>query len=192
MKWSPNSHCAVICDLDDGKHLVDPGYLLSQPMLMTADKPRIYDSEFTGVELVRHPGSEAYEVYTFNKSEMKWRYRFLDKPCPPEEFLHFWISSFSWNSMHGLCLIRAERGKLIYVHKHFMRESTFTGKQNFNIKKDYHERIHQAFGIEPAVVEQALSALEANMARERELGLWKPKEKQNGTRISADHADLHG
>jgi hypothetical protein len=79
--------------------------------------------------------------------------------------------------MHGLCLTRAERGKLIYIHKHFMRESTYDGKKNFNIKKDYHESIRRAFGIESALVEQALSALEFNMARERELGLWRPKEK---------------
>jgi arylamine N-acetyltransferase len=183
MKWSPNSHCALIVTLEDGKYLVDPGYLLNQPMRMADERPRVYDSEFTGVELVRKPGSDTCEVYTFNRTEMKWRYRFrAEGPCPPEAFLRHWISSFSWNSMHGLCLTRAERGKLVYIHKHFMRESTYDGKKNFNIKNDYHESIRRAFGIESALVEQALSALEFNMAREREMGLWKPKEKKNGTR----------
>ena len=181
MKWSANSHCAVIVFLEDGKFLVDPGYLLHQPMRMTDEKPRVYDSEFTGVELVRRPESGDCEVYTFNKTEMKWRYRFrAEGSCPPDEFLRHWISSFSWNSMHGLCLTRTESGKLIYIHKHFMRESTVDGKKNFNIRKDYHERIQTAFGIEPVMVEQALSALEFNMARERELGLWKPKGKKQG------------
>jgi len=193
MKWSPNSHCVLIVDLEDGKFLVDPGYLLNQPMRMDDERPRVHDSEFTGVELVRTPGSDLCELFTFNRTEMKWRYRFrAGAPCPPGTFLRHWISSFSWNSMHGLCLTRTERGKLIYIHKHFMRESTFDGKRNFNIKNDYHERIHRAFGIAPGIVEQALSALEFNMGRERELGLWKPKEKRIGTRITADGADERG
>jgi arylamine N-acetyltransferase len=175
MKWSPNSHCAIIVFLEDGRYLVDPGYLLNQPMRMDVEKPRIYDSEFSGVELVYRHESDAYEVFTFNKTEMKWRYRFRDRPCPPEEFLHHWVSSFSWNSMHGLCLTRSERGKLIYIHKNYMRESTYTGKRNFNIKKDYHQRIYREFGIASTLVEHALAALDANMAREREQGLWKPK-----------------
>lgn len=191
MKWSANSHCAMIVFLEDGKFLVDPGYLLNQPMRMADQQPRVYDSEFTGVELVRRPESGLFEVYTFNRTEMKWRYRFrAEGPCPPGEFLRHWKSSFSWNSMHGLCLTRTESGKLIYIHKHFMRESTYDGKRNFNIKKDYHERIHVAFGIEPVMVEQALSALEFNMARERELGLWKPK--NDGTRIGTEGTDDRG
>jgi arylamine N-acetyltransferase len=188
MKWSPNSHCALIVFLEDGKYLVDPGYLLNQPMRLADERPRVYDSEFTGVELVRQPESDVCEVYTFNRTEMKWRYRFrAESPCPPETFLLHWISSFSWNSMHGLCLTRTERGKLIYIHKHFMRESTYDGKKNYNIKNSYHEHIRRAFGIAPRMVEQALSALEFNMARERELGLWKPKEKRIGTPTTADH-----
>ena len=175
MKWRPNSHCVVIVNLDDLQYLVDPGYLLNQPMQMTLEKPRIYDSEFSGVELVYRPESDVFEVYTFNKTEMKWRYRFRNRPCPPEEFLGHWISSFSWNSMHGLCLTKSERGRLIYVHKHHMRESTFDGKQNINIKKDYHRRIFETFGIDIPIIEQALAAVESNMAKERELGLWIPK-----------------
>ena len=142
MKWAPNCHCVILAEIGSSKFLVDPGYLLNLPMEMTSEKPRIYDSEFTGVELVHRPADDVYEVYTFSRTEMKWRYRFKDRPCPTEEFLGHWISSFSWNSMHGLCLTRAEHGKLLYVHKYFMRESTVAGKTNYNIKKDYHKRIH--------------------------------------------------
>jgi arylamine N-acetyltransferase len=190
MRWSLNSHCAMIVILEDGRYLIDPGYLLNQPMRMDAVKPRVYDSEFSGVELAYRPESDSYEVFTFNKTEMKWRYRFRDRPCPPGEFLRYWVSSFSWNSMHGLCLTRTERGKLIYVHKHFMRESTYAEKRNFNIKSDYPLRIHQAFGIEPFLVEHALAALDANMAKERELGLWKPRDRGRKTDVRDQRLDV--
>jgi arylamine N-acetyltransferase len=181
MKWAPNSHCAMIVLLEGRQYLVDPGYLLNRPMEMTLDKPRVFDSEFTGVEMVRHGfgDSGVCEVRTFNRTETKSRYRFRDVPCPAGEFLRHWTDSFGWNSMHGLCLTRAEKGRMVYIHKYFMRESTFEGKRNFNIRQDYHARIRQAFGIEEEITERALAALDANMARERALGLWKPKEKRS-------------
>lgn len=179
MKWAQNSHCVLILLYDGSKYLVDPGYLFNQQMELDPKKPRIYDSEFSGVELVYRENTHTYEVYTFNKTETKWRYRFQDQPCTLDKFLHFWVSSFYWNSMHGLCLTRAERGRLIYVHKNFMRESTYEQKTNYNIKKDYHQKIYEVFGIKPVIIEKALSALALNMAKERELGLWTPSNKPN-------------
>lgn len=180
MKWAPNSHCAMIVLLDGRRYLVDPGYLLNRPMEMTLEKPRVHDSEFTGVELVRFGfgDSAVCEVRTFNRTEIKSRYRFRDIPCPDAEFLRHWTDSFGWNSMHGLCLTRAEKGRMVYIHKHYMRESTFEGKRSFKIRNNYHESIRRAFGIEAEMTERALAALDANMARERELGLWKPREKK--------------
>ena len=63
---------------------------------------------------------------------------------------------------------------MIYIHKTFMRETTFEGKRNFNLKKNYHTSIHRIFGIDPLFVEEALAAVKSNMTRERELGLWIP------------------
>jgi len=91
--------------------------------------------------------------------------------------LSHWLSSFAWNSMHGLCLTKVEKGRMVYVHKTFMRETCFDEKKNYNIKKDYHVTIHRVFGIEPKLVEQALAAVEENMKREQELGLWVPKKE---------------
>ncbi|RMF56975.1 MAG: hypothetical protein D6743_19580 [Calditrichaeota bacterium] len=77
--------------------------------------------------------------------------------------------------MHGLCLTRVTAHGLLYVQKTFMRETTFTGKRNTNIKKNYHAVLKEHFGIDKELVEQARAALQENLARERELGLWQPK-----------------
>ena len=66
---------------------------------------------------------------------------------------------------------------MVYVHKTFMRETSFDKKTNYNIKKDDHHRIHEVFGITPERVEEALAALESNLQRERESGIWIPKKK---------------
>jgi hypothetical protein len=92
-----------------------------------------------------------------------------------DTFLDHWLSSFHWNSMHGLCLTKLEKDRMVYIHKTFMRETTFERKVNTNIKNRVHESIHGIFGIDPDLVEQALEALKINMEREREMGLWVPK-----------------
>jgi len=163
MKAGRNIHCAMIVWLAGVKYLVDPGYLLRQPMALDPYQPRLYHTELTGVELRFNPAHETYEVFTFNRQEMKWRYRFVDRATPPEAFLQHWQASFHRNSMHGLCLTRATNEELIYIRKDFMRLTTLEGKRNVSIKDKYHETIQQAFGIAPEYVEQALSALRENL-----------------------------
>jgi arylamine N-acetyltransferase len=168
MKAGRNLHCAMVVVLNKIKYLVDPGYLLRQPLALDPERPRLYHTEFTGVELRFDSLNESYEVFTFNRQAIKWRYRFADYPTAPEDFLAHWQTSFHRNSMHGLCLTRATAEELIFIRKDFMRLTNLDGKRNISIKKNYHTTIQQLFGISPEYVEQAQSALRENMARERE------------------------
>lgn len=174
MRAGENIHCCVIAIIDHKKYLLDPGYLLNRPMEIHPDKPRIYRAEHVGVELQFDRDAESYHLYTFNHQDMKWRYRFRDRAVPMSEFLRHWLASFEKNSMHGLCLTKMTENGLIYVQKHFMRETFFTGKRNYNIKQNYHQTIQDVFGISSEWVEQALAALAENLARERELGIYVP------------------
>jgi len=167
MRAGRNIHCALVVMLERVKCLVDPGYLLRQPMALDPNKPRLYHTEFTGVELRCDAPNAAYDVFTFDRHEMKWRYRFVDRPTSSEEFHQHWQASFYRNSMHGLCLTRAAEGELIFIHKDFMRITTLDGKRNIPIKRNYHTTIQQLFGIAPEYVDQAMAALRENMAGER-------------------------
>lgn len=179
MRWGENVHCVLIVVINNLKYLVDPGYLLTTPMIIQPRRSVIHYSEVSGVELKFIESEERYHLSTFNHHEKKWRYRFLDRSVSENDFLKFWFSSFHWNSMHGLCLTKIEKDRMIYIHKTFMRETTFSDKKNFNIKKTYHNTIQKIFSIDPPIIEEALASLEANMRRERELGLWVPKKADN-------------
>lgn len=167
MRAGENIHCALLVVLEGVKYLVDPGYLLRQPMALDPAKPRLHHSEFTGVELRFDAQTRTYEVFTFNPREIKWRYRFADRPTPPQEFLQHWQASFYRNSMHGLCLTRVAAEELIFIHKDFMRITSLQGKRNVPIKHNYHATIQRLFGIAPAYVEEALVAVQENLGRER-------------------------
>jgi len=178
MRWGNNVHCALILVQNETKYLLDPGYLLNQLIVVDMSNPRIYLAEHSGVELIFRTDTRFFELYTFNREKTTWRYRFKDVPTAPDVFLDFWLSSFGWNSMHGLCLTKAEKGRLLYIHKYFMRETTFNRKINFNIKNNYQQTIQKHFGIDTQMVDKALAALEANMEREEKLGLWIPRAKR--------------
>jgi arylamine N-acetyltransferase len=181
MRAGRNIHCCLVVILDNAKYLVDPGYVWSRPMEINMKKPRLYRTEFTGVELKYNEQAQAFDLFTFNRSERKWRYRFRDRPTPTLEFLQHWHDSFTKNSMHGICLTKITYNGLVYVHKQFMRETTFDGKRNINIKRSYHKTIQDIFGINKELVEQALAAIDTNMARERKLGLYVPEIKVAST-----------
>ena len=178
MRSGRNIHCCVVVILNSTRYLVDPGYLLHRPMAIDPQNPRFFRTEFSGVELRYDPETGYYNLFTFDEKEIQWRYRFQDRPVSPEEFLKYWEASFWQPTLHGILLTKVKKEGLIYIHKTFMRETTFHARRNFNIKKNYHAAIQEAFGIDPQMVEQAQAALEENLARERELGLFTPNRKK--------------
>ena len=179
MRYGPNTHSALVVLLRGKKLLVDPGYLLNNPLELQEQGVRVFQTDVQGVELRYLAEGRIYELYTFNQEGSKWRYKFKDRPVANEDFIALWKSSFSWNGMRGLVLTKNEKDRMIYVHKTFMRETSWQGKKNFNIKQNYHQRIQEAFGIDPEFTERALAALESNLERDRKLGLWVPKHLKN-------------
>ncbi len=181
MRAGRNIHCALVAKVEGAKYLIDPGYLLGRPVELHPKEPFSFWNEFARVELFYLPEDEAYHLYTYSGQERKWRYRFVDRPTGPEEFLKHWQTSFHKNAMHGICINRVTPKGLIYLRKRFMRRITPGRKKNVNVKRNYHAAIEETFGISQEVVEQALAALAANMAWERRHGLYTPKGRRYET-----------
>jgi len=175
-----NVHCTLVVLLDRKKYLVDPGYLLTQPMEIHPDKPRLYHTPHTGIELLFQKQDNRYHLYTFNRQQTKWRYRFFDRPTPPEEFLKHWQASFVQGTMHNICLTRVSDQGMIYLHKDYLQVTTIEGRQKQRIKQNYSGIIQDLFGIAPEWVEQALDAIPQNLEFERRLGLFRPKQLESG------------
>ena len=180
MRSGRNVHCAIVVILDHDKFLVDPGYLLNQPIQVSKQDTVLMRTGGSGIQLTYQRNKDVYSLFTFTESGRKWRYSFVDDPVPNDTFLRYWLASFSWNTMHGLCLTKIEHNKMIYIHKYFMRETTATIKRNFNIRSNYSKTINTIFDISNDLVKDALTALEGNLERERELGIWVPKKETGG------------
>ena len=176
MRVGRNIHCALVVLVEGTKYLVDPGYLFGRPVELDPERLISFRNEFSRVQIAFQPENSCYHLYTITEQERKWRYSVSDKPVSPHEFLQHWQASFTKNAMHGICLNRVTPKGLIYVRKKFMREITPEQRRNIDIKRHYHAAIKEAFGIRQDLVEQALAALEDNMAWEREQGIYRPKE----------------
>jgi arylamine N-acetyltransferase len=177
MRNRPNEHCALVVNLEKKKYLIDPGYLLTRPMEIDPDKPRLYQSPFTGVELTFDSGEERYHLYTFDRQQVKWRYCFEDRPLSAEDFLKYWQLSFYKGTMHGICLVQIRRDGLTYLHNDFLQVSTIDGKKKQRVGSDYQTVVKDIFDIAPEMVEQAKTAISANMALERKYNIYKKAKK---------------
>ncbi|MBN2091568.1 arylamine N-acetyltransferase [candidate division KSB1 bacterium] len=177
MRAGQNIHCSLVVILDHIKYLVDPGYLLNQPMAINPMIKRIYHHESGGVELQYDTPSGYYNLFTFNREEIKWRYQFQDRPCPPEEFMQHWSDSFTKSMMHGICLTRTTKKGLIYIHNDYLREVSYQDTKSQKIKNSLHSTVQTYFGIDQKLIESAQSAIEFNKTKEIELGIFVPKKK---------------
>lgn len=177
MRAGQNIHCSLVVMLDRIKYLVDPGYLLNQPMAINPMLKRIYLHDSGGVELQYDAPSGYYNLFTFDRKEIKWRYQFRDHPCPPQEFLQHWSDSFTKAMMHGICLTRTTKKGLIYIHNDYLRKVSYHDKKSHKIKNSLHATVQSYFGIDQKLIESAKSAIEFNKTKEIELGLFIPKKK---------------
>ncbi len=174
MNWGKNVHCAYVVVHNFQSYLVDPGYLLNQPLYLSRKKPVTTRTPFSGIKLSFDENNNSYNLYTFNNKNIKWRYKFIDKSVPEKEFLEYWVSSFNWNSMNAICIATVIDEKMVYIHRTFMRETTFYGKKNYNLKRKFSETISNLLKIDHQKIEEAMEAVEKNKIIKQEQGIWKP------------------
>ena len=79
--------------------------------------------------------------------------------------------------MHDICLTKIRNDGLVYMHKDLLQITTYEGKQKEKIKENYHAIVQNIFGIDPALVEQALTAIKKNIDRQKQSGLFQKNER---------------
>ena len=159
MQAGENIHCVMVVELSKDQYLVDPGYLLWEPLLLSTEGPQICYTPRGGVELEYDANGGLFHVFTFDIGGRKWRYRFSDRAVSDGEFRGHWIASFSKPTMHNILLNQlTEKGQL-YIRGSHLRLTSLSEEKKANIRQDYHRQIQEFFGIEPRWVEEALSIL---------------------------------
>jgi arylamine N-acetyltransferase len=154
----PNIHCALVVELGGRKLLVDPGYLVGEPVELGEEPVRI--STAFGVVEIRPRQGERYDLFTVDHDGRKWRYTVRTTPVPEQAFLRHWQNSFSLPMMNSLLLTRLTPSGHLYIKNHHLRMKGTKGKANENIRLGFEARIESEFGIPAGITAEAREHLD--------------------------------
>jgi arylamine N-acetyltransferase len=154
----PNIHCALVVLVKGKRYLVDPGYLLGEPVEL-GDSAVSVETSFGRVEL-RPRAGERYDLFTLSGRETKWRYRVKTVPVPRSLFLMYWQESFSLPMMNSMQLTKLTDKGHLYIRNHHLRLRRGEDKLNENIRSDIERRIEREFGIPADITAEVREHLE--------------------------------
>ncbi len=153
-----NIHCALVVRIGAKKYLVDPGYLLGDPVELTGN-PVIIPTSFGKVEL-RPRGAASYDLFTIAGGEKSWRYRLRITPVSKSTFFKHWQASFALPMMNSLQLTKLTADGHLYIRDHHLRLRREDMKFNENIRADLEQRIETEFGIPGDIIAEARGLIE--------------------------------
>jgi hypothetical protein len=154
--------------LSSNSYLLDPGYLIFDPLQMPLPQPFGTGEAFfplspNCVRLVR-PTLESMELWTGGAgAPMKLRFEYPVEGVSVEEFKHHWNESFYREMMTYPVLNRLDREKGIqyYYQKGNLVVRSSTGSKMTKIEPaDRVQTLSDIFKLSPSVIEQALQILE--------------------------------
>lgn len=190
MRHGANIHCALRVEAGGRAFLVDPGYLLRQPLpldpalsVFSVDIDKSVESfqpfirpagPVDGAPAWLPPGG--FDLFTVENTGPVWRYRFEDLAPSPEAFMHYWQASFNQTGLRSLLACRAaDDGQRLFLHNHKLRRVDRSGKRTDNVRLTLEQSVKETFGIDPGVTRRALALLHARRPSVREEMAHGPK-----------------
>jgi arylamine N-acetyltransferase len=159
-RYGPNTHCALLVWLDGAPHLVDPGYLLADPLPLPVDSEVRVRTAFNEVVLRPRDGGARLDLFTRQQGGATYRLTFRAQPADAGEFLRAWDASFDWDMMRYPVLTRVEGSRQVYLQANRLQVRGHEILERREIAPDgLGPWITSEFGIEPRLVARALEVL---------------------------------
>lgn len=159
MHYGSNIHCAVIAEMDEGNFLLDPGYLLHDPIPLPGAGLEILRENPMNTVVIRNEEEHIHSLYTCEGDQKKWRYRIRAWPVTKEEFQQHWLHSFALNSMEHLLLSRADSNGRIYFRKDRLEHVQSGQRIKQHVTADEADTLSNVFGIPTDLLQMARKAL---------------------------------
>lgn len=160
MNWGENTHSAVVLHFNSEKYLIDPGYMIHRPLLLSKDTVLRHTAPHAGIEIRFREEVGRYDLFTFRKGNYTWRYRFISEPVSLENFSRFWTESFFKPTLYGICLTKIDEQGMVYVHNNYTKLTNKTLSKRINDRNATEQIIREQFGIPMRFVEEARLSLE--------------------------------
>ncbi len=152
MPSGANHHCALVLRQGDGLYLIDPGYLICEPMRLPDDQT-VLDTPRGRLWLRRDRQNGTLDL----RYEGEERPRYTLKPEPVDEarFATSWIDSFSWPGMNQLLITRFSEGAQLYLHNRHFRRIRPNEVEKYNLNDNLESDAARLFAIDSEKIRQA-------------------------------------
>jgi arylamine N-acetyltransferase len=158
-RYGPDTHCALLVWIDGVCHLLDPGFLMVDP-IPVSDAEQQIETGFNRLILAPEDGKDRISLSTVGQGSKAYRLTYKTSPVDEREFLKAWDASFGWDMMQYPLLTRTAASGQIYLRGAKLRISTADSIERQEISGDeLIPRIAKEFRIHPAVVARAFSVL---------------------------------
>ncbi|MBN1282332.1 MAG: arylamine N-acetyltransferase [Proteobacteria bacterium] len=157
--YGPGTHCALIVRAGCARFLVDPGYLMQEPIEIPEHGASLQRGLQGALTLTRLGRSSQLLLISESEGGKKIRYRLRDRPVSDEEFLARWIDSFEWPMMRHLCVSRQTAEGQLYMRDGRVRRVRGGDRNQVRLGSDFAEEVERAFGVDRRLVSMARDAL---------------------------------
>jgi len=161
-RYGANTHCALVVWLDGAPHLLDPGYLIVEPIPLGGGGETRLRTAFNELALVPRLG-DAVDLHTVERGRCTHRLTFKAAPADPGEFLRAWDASFSWDMMRYPLLTRVVGESHVYLQGAYLQVRRRDGVERQDVDREtLAARAAREFGIDRALAAKALEVLARN------------------------------
>jgi len=167
-RYGPDTHCALLVWLDGKPHLLDPGYLLVEPILLPTYGSTMVATPMHDVVLTARDEGARVDLTTVRRGQRTYRLTYKTRAVDAPEFLRAWDASFAWDMMHYPVLTRIADGKQLYLQKNQLMIRGGDAVQRGEIgPDDLVRRIATEFGVAADVAARACAILRRRGELER-------------------------
>jgi hypothetical protein len=151
----------VIVALDQKRYLLDPGYLLQEPLLLPESGLEVHRKTAMNTVVLRNEQPDVYSLFTIETGQTKWRYRLRATPVARQEFEQYWIRSFSLNTMEQLMLSRLDQGARLYFRKDRLECVSQSNRTKKHLTPADVSELSTIFGVPGELIRLASNSLSA-------------------------------
>lgn len=157
--YGPDTHSALLIWLDGRPHLIDPGYLLIEPIPLPQGQLRIPTS-FHEVLLTPVAGANQVDLATVNQGKATQRIRFKTEPVDWGDFLKVWDNSFGADLLRYPVLSQVAAGQHLYLQGNRLQTRSKAALHRIEIAPaELANQIATTFGVDVNLAHQALQIL---------------------------------
>ncbi len=159
-RYGQSTHCALLVWIRDVPHLLDPGFLIVNPIAIPDDRAVEIRTSFNSLILAPETHQNRVSLSTVRNGSQTHRLTYKTSPVDDGEFFKAWDASFGWDMMRYPLLTRTEASKQFYLNGSRLQISNSDSVENRKILSDeLVAKIAAEFHIHRSVVAHAMSIL---------------------------------